>query len=137
MPIPPTDINLLNQEQSIHYFFTKMDIEMIDALLDNDKTYAHFNKTTFISKLKIVFEEFATNGDKNLISIDGKCNSCYKGKKGYTFVGNKSNNYLSLIFETENNKIKDISDCANFKTKKNNFKLNERLFIDNELSIPF
>ncbi len=49
-----------NQTQAIQYFIKKMDIEMVDAFLDNDKTYQDFEKYLFISKLQQGFAMFAT-----------------------------------------------------------------------------
>jgi hypothetical protein len=44
-----------------------MDFEMVDAFLDNAKTYQHFEKYLFISKLQQAFATFADLGDTHLM----------------------------------------------------------------------
>ena len=39
-----TETKISNQIQAIQHFIEKMDIEMVDAFLDNDKTYQDFGK---------------------------------------------------------------------------------------------
>jgi hypothetical protein len=99
---------ILNQTQAIQHFIEKMDIEMIDAFLDNDKTYQDFDKYLFISKLQQAFVKFADLGDTRLIAVDGRCNTCDKTKTGFTFIGNNSNSYMSIIFNTADSKINDL-----------------------------
>lgn len=110
---------------------------MVDAFLDNDKTYQDFEKYLFISKLQQAFATFADLGDTYLFAVEGSCNSCDKTKNGYTFIGNNSNNYMSIIFDTADNKINDLYECNDFKNTKTNLNLKERIYIDNELTLPF
>ena len=132
-----TENKISNQAQAIQHFIEKMDIEMVDAFLDNDKTYQDFNKKLFISKLQQAFTMFADLGDTNLLAIEGRCNTCDKTKNGYTFIGNNSNNYMSIIFDTTDNKINDLYECSDFKNKQTNLNLKERIYIDNDLTFPF
>ncbi|MEI2695974.1 MAG: hypothetical protein V9E90_12960 [Saprospiraceae bacterium] len=132
-----TENKISNQTQAIQYFIEKMDIEMVDAFLDNDKTYQDFEKYLFISKLQQVFSTFADFGDTHLLTVEGSCNSCDKTKTGFTFIGNNSNNYMSIIFDTTDNKINDLYECSDFKNKQTNLNLKERIYIDNELTLPF
>ena len=39
--------NINNQEEAIKYFITQMDIEMIEAFLDETKTYQDMQKDKF------------------------------------------------------------------------------------------
>ncbi len=126
-----------NQIQAIQHFIEKLDIEMVDAFLDSNKTYQDFEKYLFISKLQKAFETFTDLGDTHLIAVEGSCNNCDKTKTGYTFIGNNSNNYMSIIFDTADNKINDLYECSDFKYKQNNLNLKERIYIDNELILPF
>ena len=64
-----------------------------------------------------------------IIAFEGACNSCRKGKFGYTFVGNVSNNYISMIFDIKEDKIMDLYDCRYFKNKIGDLVLNKKLFI--------
>ncbi len=132
-----TETKISNQTQAIQHFIEKMDIEMVDAFLDNDKTYQDFEKYLFISKLQKVFSTFADLGDTHLLTVEGSCNSCDKTKTGFTFIGNNSNNYMSIIFDTTDNKINDLYECSDFKNKQTNLSLKERIYIDNELTLPF
>ncbi len=100
-----TETKISNQTQAIQYFIEKMDIEMVDTFLDNDKTYQDFEKYLFISKLQQAFATFAVPGDTHLFSVEGSCNSCDKTKTGYTFIGNNSNNYMSIIFTRQTIKL--------------------------------
>lgn len=132
-----TETKISNQTQAIQHFIEKMDIEMVDAFLDNDKTYQDFEKYLFISKLQQAFTTFEDLGDTHLLAIEGNCNSCDKTKTGFTFIGNNSNNYMSIIFDTADNKINDLYECSDFKNKQTNLNLKERIYIDNELTLPF
>jgi hypothetical protein len=91
----------------------------------------------FISKLQQAFAMFADLGDTHLLAIEGSCNTCDKTKNGFTFIGNNSNNYVSIIFDTAYNKINDLYECSDFKNKQTNLNLKERIYIDNELTFPF
>ncbi len=131
-----TETIISNQTQAIQHFIEKLDIEMVDAFLDNDKTYQDFEKYLFICKLQQAFATFTDLGDTHLFAVAGSCNSCDKNKTGYTFIGNKSNNYMSIIFDTSENKINDLYECSDFKCKQSNLKLKARIYIDNELIMP-
>ena len=104
--------NINNQEEAIKYFITQMDIEMIEAFLDAKKTYQDMQKDKFLSKLERVFQIFNESGDSSLIPYQGRCNSCYKDKIGYTFVGNYSFNYISIIVDSEKGTINDMFAIA-------------------------
>jgi hypothetical protein len=126
---------LSNQIEAIRHFIEKMDIEMVDTFLDDDKTYAEHEKYWFISRLQIAFESFAALGDTHLVSINGRCDRCDKTKTGYTFIGNNSKNYMSIVFDTENLKINDLYECRSFVNNQKNRRLNGRIYIDQNLSI--
>ena len=132
-PVP----KISTQTQAIQHFIGKMDIEMVDAFLDNDKTYQDFQKYLFISKLQKAFEKFTDLGDTHLLAIDGSCNYCDKTKAGFTFIGNYSNNYMHIIFDTANGKINDLYECSDFKNQNFILNLNERIYIDNKENFRF
>ncbi|MCF8423865.1 MAG: hypothetical protein K9H41_05940 [Bacteroidia bacterium] len=121
---------LKNQALAIKYFFERMDIEMIDAFLSDEHTYQDVDKRTFISELSMVFNQFIDSGDSHLIAFEGACNSCIKGKFGYTFVGNVSSNYLSIIFDIKDDKIVDLYDCTKFKIRIGELELNQKFSIN-------
>ncbi len=129
-------LKITAQTEAIKYFIEKMDIDMIALILKDELTYQDFNKDIFISKMKILFYEFIESGDTLLISIPGQCGTCYKDKSGYTFIGNKSFNYISILFDNDKGEIKDLFECSNFKRTDNTARLNKRLFIDKP-ELPF
>ena len=122
--------NINNQEEAIKYFITQMDIEMIEAFLDAKKPYQDMQKDRFLSKLERVFQIFKDSGDSALISYEGRCNSCYKDKQGFTFVGNYSFNYISIIVDAEKGTINDMFECSDFINKDQSLILNKNLYID-------
>lgn len=123
---------LQTQEEAIKYFIQKMDIEMIDAFLDKNKTYQEMEKYLFISKLQKVFETFEGFGDTFLIPINGSCGDCDKTKSGFTFYGNKSKNYITIIFDLAGKTIHDLYECATFINTINEVDLKEQIFIDED-----
>jgi len=126
----PITYSLDTQVMAVKYFFERMDIDMIDDLLSDDYTYQNAEKKTFIYELSLVFDEFAMAGDTHLLAFDGSCNSCIKGKKGFTFVGNASNNYISMIFDVKIDKIVDLYHCTVFKNNIGDLVLNKKLYIN-------
>lgn len=135
--MPVTHTTISNQVEAIRYFIEKMDIEMVDAFLDKDKTYQSLEKYLFISKLQEAFITFQKSGDSHLIALEGRCNSCNKTKTGYTFVGNYSLKYMNIIFDVSKKTIKDIYECGNFKRQDTNLPLKERIYIDEDSFLPF
>jgi hypothetical protein len=90
--------------------------------------------------LRLVFIEFKANLDHFLYLAAGKCNGCDKSKSGFSFIGNNSGNYFTLIFDIEYNKILDLYECSNLKMATKTIKLNERIFIVKDFSeseLPF
>ena len=128
------ETKLNTQEEAIRFFIEKLDIEMIDAFLDDCKTYQDMQKRIFIAKLNRVFEKFKETGDTYLASYSGSCTSCYKGKKGYTFVGNNSGNYLSIIIDSEKGVVNDMFECSSFANERIDIKLGVKFYIDDFMS---
>jgi hypothetical protein len=129
--------NIKSQASAIRHFIEQMDIEMIEAFLDSNKTYQDMEKAKFLSKLERVFNIFKESGDTNLIACQGRCNNCYKDKLGYTFVGNYSFNYISIIVDSENGTINDMFECSDFLNKDQSLILNRKFYIDNSILFPF
>jgi len=128
--IKPITYNLDTQVLAVKYFFERMDIDMLDAILSDSITYQEHDKKTFLRELSIVFNSFIESGDTFLIAFEGACNSCRKGKFGYTFVGNVSRKYLNMIFDTKEDKIMDLYDCTFFRNNIGNLVLSSKLFIN-------
>jgi hypothetical protein len=62
---------LKTQANAIVYFLQRLDIEMVNDILDDDRTYQDFEKSLFIHKLGNALSEFAEAGDNFL--------NCYCG----------------------------------------------------------
>lgn len=96
-----------------------MDIDKLRHFLKDEYTYEETTKEIFLYEIESIFEAHRNSGDTELLLYpgvcDGKtCENC--GKKGFRFVGNKSKNYMDLIFEIEEDDIKDIFSCGEFKS---------------------
>ena len=103
---------------------------MIAAFLDENKTYQDMQKSKFLYKLERVFQVFKDSGDSNLIPYKGRCNTCYKDKIGFTFVGDYSFNYISIIVDAQKGTINDMFECSDFINKDQSLILNKKLYID-------
>lgn len=114
--------------------FSLMDFDTLRLQL-KEYSYQDAPKEVFLRELEKVFVNFQHAGDTALTIYEGKCNgkNCPNfGKRGYRFVGNISNRYLDLIFETEGDNITDIYSCAKFKSDKKIKKLKYK----REIKIP-
>ena len=139
---PSTPPKLQSHEEAVMYFISQMDIEMINTILDEDRTYQDFEKWYFISKLQKALDKFSEGGDTRLLIFRGHCNSCdcsNKGKSGYLFYGDKTKNYFNLIFELDDNEhVTDLYECEDFKgTTKPKFEICNRILIDDTEGDPF
>lgn len=95
--------------------FEKMNLSMLEVLLDEDKTYQEATKDVFLDKIKESFSTLKDRGDTNLQAYKGFCNSTEcpnRGCKGYSFVGNNSKNHIDLIFDEVNDDVNDIYNCS-------------------------
>jgi hypothetical protein len=107
--------NLNTQAEAVLHFICRLDIDMVNELLDAERTYADLPKVRFIEKLGVAFNKFIHAGDESLSLEAGfcsslECDNC--GSLGYTFVGNVSGHFLDLVVVEEEGKIIDIFDCT-------------------------
>jgi hypothetical protein len=107
--------HLKTQAEAVLYFITRLDIDMVNQLLDPSRTYADLPKSRFIEKLGVAFNKFIHAGDESLYLEAGfcaslDCDNC--GCLGYTFVGDISGHYLDLIFMEKDGIVTDIFDCT-------------------------
>jgi len=63
-----TDHIINTQSEAVLHFFKKLDIDMVDELLDSDRTYADLEKSMFIHKLGNAFDQFLSEGDEYCMS---------------------------------------------------------------------
>ncbi len=94
---------------------SNLDIDSIDLLLDDHRTYQDQPKQQFVWRLKDALQHFSASGDDELIPYSGVCGSCVKGCKGYAFVGPISMQHLDLIIQYDGEHVTDIFSCALLK----------------------
>jgi hypothetical protein len=122
----------INKKELIIDSIKKMNLIMLEVLLDDHKTYQDASKEVFIKKIEKVFSKLKAKGDTQLESYNGFCNSdecSNKGCQGYSFVGKISKNFIDLIFDEAGDDVNDIYDCHGFEI------LNKSIQRGNSLSI--
>ena len=132
-------MKLETQADAVLHFFEKLDVDMINELLDSDRTYSDLDKAVFIQKLGVAFDQFLEAGDDQLKLYSGKCDSeeCDScGCSGFSFLGNRSGNFMDLVVKIEEGRITDIYDCSDFKADTPERNFNKRVKID-RLEFPF
>ena len=111
------DENILDTKthlEAIIHFIEKMDIQKLDALLLK-QSYSSISKAKFMEELKGVFDRFNDSKDTVLYAEPGICQGCNNGCEGFTFLSNKSRNYIDLVIKSEDNIVTDIFECSQFK----------------------
>jgi len=106
----------MNQAEAVIYFLQRLDVKMLSLILENHQ-YQYFEKDLFIKKLGEALQKFTEAGDTFLNISSGHCNLniCHFNCTGFTFIGNKSKNYMNLIIEIKDGIVQNISDCNYFK----------------------
>lgn len=121
----------------------RLEIEMFKEFSVHVEGFKNNRKQYFINDLETAFKKFRESGDTLLKPEFGNCGTCNKGCLGYLFVGNRSRNYISLIFQIDGSKIIDMAECCNFKPALNVQNLNQRIYIhsfndkNSEEYVPF
>jgi len=67
--------SLMTQADAFLYFLQRLDLSMVDAILEENRTYQDFEKHVFIRKLGYSLHEFIQAGDTFLNRYHGCCNS--------------------------------------------------------------
>ena len=127
--IEPKEKEPMTQREAFIYFFKRMDLEMIDLILERE-TYMEIPKSSFIRRLERAFDQFKGYSDWRLNVSHGTCLG--KGcdhflDRAIEFVGNRSGYRLSLVLVVKDGKIEDISECAKFRA--NTINTSERKMI--------
>lgn len=133
------EISLASQLDALLYFMQRMDDDMLKLILEDCYTYQDLDKRTFLKKLTNVFDAFEEEGNTFLNIYEGKCNSaaCSNNNcKGFSFVGNQSNDYMDLIIEIRYDKVFDIYECYDFINENHTILKKSKITIDSQ-DIPF
>lgn len=127
------NIPLKTQADAVLYFLERLDSDMLKLILDEKQLYQEYDKQTFIKKLAYAFEEFSKRGNTFLNRFEGNCTSgvCTNTNcKGFSFVGNKSNDYFDLIIESQDGVVLDIYECLSFKCENQDIQKSEYIGLD-------
>ncbi|HOZ85106.1 MAG TPA: hypothetical protein PK191_06425 [Niabella sp.] len=117
----PPNRPLKTQLDAVLYHFQLLDADMIDDLLDESiDTLQNQPRSLFMQHLTLIFDGFKNAGDSYLEAVDGFCNvlSCNYLKKGFRLVGNKSENWMDLIFDHKDGRVEAIFQCYIFCPNK-------------------
>lgn len=125
-------VALKTQVDAVLYFLQRLDIDMVSRVLEDKRTYQNFAKPLFIKKLEDALNEFIEAGDTYLNRYNGSCNSksCNYKCKGYSFVGNQSENYFDLIIDSKDGVALDIYECFSLKCDNQDINKNEYIVLD-------
>jgi hypothetical protein len=133
------NIPLQTQVDAVLYFLERLDSEMLELILEEQKVSKEFDKKAFINDIVGAFEEFSKKGNTFLNRYKGKCISGLCSKTdciGFSFVGNKTNDFIDLIIEVKNDKVLDIYECSQFENENKAFFKNQKIIIDSTTN-PF
>lgn len=83
-------------------FIIKMDLPMLDNLLDDDQRYLDLSKQEFTAWLKQEFDRFRAMGDTDLLALEGRFNN--QTEAGYSFMGNHSKQNMKLVIQVNERK---------------------------------
>jgi hypothetical protein len=103
-----------SQKEAFLFYLQRMDIEMIDLILENKYSYFEVTKSTFIKKLKLFKSEFEALDDTDELKIiqkDRISNTYYLYEENYELK-------QEFTFKEVENKIVNISSQFNSELKK-------------------
>lgn len=123
------NISVLELEKVLLEATERLDIEMFSEFYIHTEDYKNSKRLFLEKNLATAFSKFKEIGDTSLEANLGICNRCNKGCHGHILIGNKSKNYMSLLFENDNNKIIGLTECADLKTQNKIEGLNKRIYL--------
>jgi hypothetical protein len=112
-------MNINSYIKTILNAFSSMDIADLRKHLKEEYSYEDTTKKIFLDEIDRFFRRRKNANDSKLIIYEGKCrdDTCFNcDKRGYRFVGNRSRNYIDLVFVTKKDDIINIFSCKDFKT---------------------
>jgi hypothetical protein len=132
-------VPLQTQADAVLYYIERLDNDMLKLILDTDYVNKEFDKKAFINNIANAFVKFSETGNTFLNRYEGKCTSgvCTNSNcTGFSFVGNKTHDFMDLIVKTENDKVIEIFECNQFENENNDLLKNHKVTIDSE-AFPF
>lgn len=110
-----------SHEFALITFIQKMDSEMVELLLDDNRIYQGMTKKEFIRNMDVVFQKAQLAGDNGLAVFPFRCTGCTCQRSGisiYLFSGRRSGIAMLLTFELDNNKhVTNLYECPNVSHK--------------------
>ncbi len=122
-------ISMIELEKVILEATKRLDIEMFKEFYIHTEDYKQSKRLFLLKDMAIAFNKFKEQGDTSLEPNLGICNRCNKGCHGHKLVGNKSKNYMNLLFENDVDKIIGVAECADLKTANKIEGLNKRIYL--------
>ncbi|EGV43615.1 hypothetical protein BZARG_2637 [Bizionia argentinensis JUB59] len=105
----------MTNKQQIISAIKEMNIEKLERLLDDNRSYMDVTKQLFLKTLK---QQFDHKKENKIFSFDkiipGICNTCNKGCAALTFITD-DNCALNLFFEENDDRVTDIYLCNDLK----------------------
>ncbi len=131
-----TDNQIQSHKEAVIYFISRLDLEMLDAVLDEQYNYNDYGKEELLYNLRIVFNDFEEGGDAFLEVHKNSCDCSLKNEShnAVTFIGNSSKRFLDLIIQCEKDKVVDVFECTSMKNHDSSVQKGARMFLD---EIPF
>lgn len=137
--MPNRKNKLDNQSDAVLHFIEQLDVDMVDELLDSDRTYSDLEKPIFINKLDLALDRFIKAGDTCLTRSKGVCTGqgCDNiGCSGYSFMGDKSGLFLDVVVIENKGRVEDIFDCSALDVEGSTRKRGKRVRIT-KWDLPF
>lgn len=122
-------VKTIQLERVIVEAVKRLDKEMLKEFSVYIADFENNKKQYFINDLAIAFTKLKESGDTFLKPELGNCGSCNKGCTGYLFIGNRSRNYINLIFQIDGSEILDMGECCDFMPINKVQSLNQRIYI--------
>ena len=124
-------------QKHILKYFCEMNVDMLELVLDDSKTYQNVSKDLFLKNLDKLFTRFKERKDTSLVTFPGICSAdiCNKGCTGFGFVGNHSKCHTAFIFDGDQMQVNDIYICNSFESERKDLLMNDFMafeFADDE-----
>jgi hypothetical protein len=121
--------SMLELETVLLQAANRLDIEMFKDFYIHTEDYKNSKRLFLLRDMAIAFNKFRELGDTCLEPNLGICNRCNKGCHGHVLVGNKSKNYMNLLFENDVDKIIGVAECADLIISNKIEGLNKRIYL--------
>ena len=98
--------------------FSRMDLEKLSVLLDDEGSFFDLRKTDFLRKLELSFKELIKDGESLLVPVAGHCQSakCNLGCEGFSFYASQSKKKLVVRYEIGPGQTFNLDACGEFCT---------------------